>query len=1164
MPSAILFPLEFFRFKVRIQLQDKYTGYPLGNVPITLVAELVDGDTKLRQAIGALVSDHVGYVSFSLKRCETLNIYKIYKKEGCITAITALLVDAPSIGINAFDLIQKIFEADNVDFSVVLPGEIAIKVERRFDSAFVVKGSREKIESDCNCNIQFRGLRSIEDDDELDRLISPGSFFVQDPVLVGEGACQIPTPAATPPKNIRFFEVVLNGGNNPFWGHPEQEIVLDGNANPNADVKIFTKSATVMRYLQRWTPLGYSLGDIRYSLPLAPGESVNLAVIEWSREDRITRRDSVDSVEALNHKQRRDRDIEETVAAALSENQGGGSFMAGVSATASATVPLKGIPVNLGLGTALGGGVTHTWGNRNIEGETAQNIRDRLSQVSEIQRSLNSTTVIQISQAEKNNLSTRTVANHNRCHAMTIQYFEVLRNYRVDLFRLSNLDAILVPFIPFDLSADEEVLKREHLLRPSLLNPDLAAGFDAIRIRRFGSTLLDAPPPKPEAETETKYWSGTSERRIIPVKNSEISNWDNTGLFIGADSKVSVQESPDSGWIAYGIGLDYGAGGGEQIPDAEKGKWREGNAQKFSLIAKIGQKNYPVGASGTFIVLEDGLLEFFVNDEIGHYNDNWAIPKGGEPIISPPNYHPVRGLKFTVTVNRPSPATNSGVPVSPESPDTRKALNTFLADSLLAHLVDNSAYYNKIIWLGMDRTELEMILGTALEAHEGWSEALEGIFATPVAIWRNYLAFVHGGGNPPHELIELRPAITSQIIALPTRGVLAEAQLGNCIACEERDATRVQEWTLRADDRAPGLTGLIPGPKAQQPTFPGQVTLGTPGVAIQPFPDAPAPTALADALEVLGKSDIFRNMSAQAEIGGLLNKLAEGSFKTLEEAKEAAKKAKDKVDSALHEADDSGATPMTPSGVSATDLADRLSLLPEIKSFAKDAGLTPDEYKQFAMDQMYGTRPATKQAPPQTRSPQLIPQAKPDEVQITIRVYDAWEHYVESNIQCWFSDDVLGPQNLMHTGIRKNINYSSAEVEGKLNPIKGLTTGVLDLFVQILSPIYENLSSDVVDLQCGGIPYSFPKGTRYAVFYARQEHEDVKVTVSAGETLANKVGSELAGKVGLGAQIKVVEASLESSGQRKWEDEYNKKQEKTTEFTLRVPLPLLKVTQAGH
>ncbi len=1160
MPSPILFPLEFFRFKIRIQLQDKYTGYPLGSIPITLVAELADINTKLRQTIGTLVSDHVGYVSFSLKRCKTSYIESL---KGCFF-ITALLVDAPSIGVISFDLTQTIFKDDNaiieplpITFSFTPPpgDEFRIKKDRYFDSVFIVKGSREQKENGCNCNIPFKGLRSIEEEDEIDRLISPGSFFVQDPVLIGEGACQIPTPAATPPKNIRLFQVVLNGAN-PFQENPEQEIILDGNANQNPDVKILTKRAKVARYLQRWTPLGYSLGDICYSLPLAPGESVNLAVIEWSREDRITRRDSVDSVEALNHKQRRDRDIEETVAAALSEDQGGGSFMAGVSATASATAPVKEMPVNLGLGTALGGGVTHTWGNRDISAETAQNIRDRLSQASEIQRSLNSTTVIQINQAEKNTLSSRTVANHNRCHAMTIQYFEVLRNYRVDLFTLSDLDAILVPFIPFDLSDNNEVLKREHLLRPSLLNSDLAAGFDAIRIRRFGPTLLDAPPPKPE--TEAKYWSGTSERRIIPVNNSEISNWDNTGLFIEADSKVSVQESPDSGWISYGIGLDYGAGGGEQIPDAEKVKWREGNAPKFSLIAKIGQKNYPVGASGTFTASEDGLLEFFVNDEIGQYNNNWAIPKGGQPLIPLPNS--VKGLKFTVTVNRPSPAENSGVPVSPESPDTRKALNAFLADALLAHLVDNSAYYNKIIWLGMDRTELEMILGKALD---GKSKALEGIFATPVAIWRNYLAFLHEG-DPQHAPIEFGPAITSQIIALPTRGVLAEAQLGNCIACEERDATRIQEWTLRADDRAPGLTGLIPGPKAEQPTFPGQVTLGTPGLAIQSFPDVPAPTALAAALEVLGKSDIFRNMSAQAEVGGLLNKLAEGSFKTLEEAKEAAKKAKDKVDSALHEADDSGTTPMTPSGVSATDLADRLSLLPEIKSFAKDAGLTPDEYKQFAMDQMYGTRPATKQAPLQTRTPQLIPQAKPDEVQITIRVYDAWEHYVEANIQCCFFDDVLGPQNLMHTGIRKNVNYSSAEVEGKLNPIKGLTTGVFDLLVQILSPIYENLSSDVVDLQCGGIPYSFPKGTRYAVFYARQEHEDVKVTVSAGEALANKVGSELAGKVGLGAQTKVVEASLEFSGAKKWEDEYSKKQEKTTEFTLRVPLPRLKVTQAGH
>jgi hypothetical protein len=1178
MKPLIFFPLEFFRFKTRIRLLDENNGHPLGGIPITLTAELSDGDPTLRFVVGTLVTDHVGYVSFSLKRFASLT--PAFPPNLNTDRITSLRIDAPGVGIKDLDLTQTIFSGDMsklkiegplrpIDYLVLfanlasnrfgnLAGMDGAVGNNYFDTAFIVKGSRQKAEGDCLCDRAIKGMRSIEDDDDLDRIISPGSFYVQDPILVGSGACQVPTPASTPPKDIRLFHVVLNGSD-PFKETPERDIILNGAAVPGTASK--TKRAKVARYLQRWTPLGYSLGDIRYSLPLAPGESVNLAVIEWSREDRITRRDSAYSAESLDHKQRRARDIEETVAAAVSEEQGGGSFMAGLSGAASATVPISGVPVNLALGTALGGGVTHTWGERDISGETAQYIRDRLSQASEMQRSLNSTTVIQVDQKEKNTLSSRTVANHNRGHAMTIQYFEVLRNYRVDLYKLNELSAVLVPFIPFVFD-DAVALKWEHLLKPALLNPDLAPGFDALRLKQHGATLLDAPATSnspattTQPTTSTNYWSGTSDRAISPVKNSEISNYDNTGFMIAANSQVHVSESVDSGWIAYGIGLDYGAGGGGAIPAGDKAKWKDGDAPKYSLVAKIGSNTYPVGASRTFTALNEGLLEFFVNDEIGRYNDNWAIPKGGEPAFPLPNYNPVRGLRFKVTVTRVTSPTQ-GTTVTPSqdlqeaNPATRKALNSFRADALVAHLKSNSGYYNRVVWLGMDRTELELILGAALSALPG---AFEALYATPVAIWRNYLAFVNGA--PELEASPSTKPLTSQVVALPSRGVLAEAQLGSCVATEKRDASLIQEWTLRSDDRAPNLDQLVPGPKGQQPNFPGLVQLGAPVISIQPFPEAPAPTALAAALQVLGKGDIFRNMSAQAEVGSLLEKLADGTFKSLEEAVSAAKKAKEKVDKAEKDASDE----LEPSRVSATDLADRFSLLPEIKTFAKDVGLDPDEYKQFAMDQMYGTQP-TKRPPAPTGKQTPIPQAKPDEVQIAIRVRDAWDRPADADIQCWLTDDSSGPMNVMHTGIRRNANSSSAMVLGLLPPLKGLTKGVMDLSVQMLSSSYENMSSDVVDLNAGGIPYSFPSGTRFATFYARQEYEEVKVTVNAGESLANKVASELAGKVAAGAEIKVVEASLEVSGSRNWEDEYSRTQTVTKEFVLRVPKPQIKVTQ---
>lgn len=50
----------------------------------------------------------------------------------------------------------------------------------------------------------------------------------------------------------------------------------------------------MLEFRQRWQPIGQSPGDIVYSLPLAPGESLDLAMIDSSRADSFARLDTTD------------------------------------------------------------------------------------------------------------------------------------------------------------------------------------------------------------------------------------------------------------------------------------------------------------------------------------------------------------------------------------------------------------------------------------------------------------------------------------------------------------------------------------------------------------------------------------------------------------------------------------------------------------------------------------------------------------------------------------------------------------------------------------------------------------------------------------------------------------------------------------------------------
>ena len=72
--------------------------------------------------------------------------------------------------------------------------------------------------------------------------------------------------------------------------------------------------------------------------------------------------------------------------------------------------------------------------------------------------------------------TTEVVANHNHCHAMTIQYFEVLRHLRVthELADVQECLFVPLPMTPFDRA---KALRWRQSLETYLQRPELAAGL---------------------------------------------------------------------------------------------------------------------------------------------------------------------------------------------------------------------------------------------------------------------------------------------------------------------------------------------------------------------------------------------------------------------------------------------------------------------------------------------------------------------------------------------------------------------------------------------------------------------------------------------------------------------------------------------------------------
>ncbi|MBN7769291.1 helix-hairpin-helix domain-containing protein [Marinobacter daepoensis] len=262
------------------------------------------------------------------------------------------------------------------------------------------------------------------------------------------------------------------------------EVTIDWDDEPTIYQATSLAHGHLLSFKQEWISDGYSLGDIIYSLPLAPGQKKQLVVLDWEQRATGNRSERFDYSESLENELGRDRDVNEIVTGVLRESQRGGS-------TARTSAIGFGAAAG-GIGTGVGGliGVaggaskasSTAWQNnaRSTALNSAHALRDRTTQTANAVRSQRATVIEATTQGEQFSVQTESVANYNHCHAMTVQYFEVLRHFRVEQ-RLSGVqECLFVPLIvtPFSF---EKVLRWRESLAANLQNSRLRSGFSAIQ-----------------------------------------------------------------------------------------------------------------------------------------------------------------------------------------------------------------------------------------------------------------------------------------------------------------------------------------------------------------------------------------------------------------------------------------------------------------------------------------------------------------------------------------------------------------------------------------------------------------------------------------------------------------------------------------------------------
>jgi hypothetical protein len=211
----------------------------------------------------------------------------------------------------------------------------------------------------------------------------------------------------------------------------------------------------------RFTPAGIERGELVYSLPLAPGESVNIAHKEWSNTSEEFSKIVTDYMEAFSEEGVSEKS--EIAEAASSESQ----HSTGLDASVTATGSYGSVSVTASLGY-------------NVSDSASQSEQFSRNQSIDLTRKASSRTRREhkmsfkvASAAGTEDQAVRTITNPFPDRATRLDYYQLIRKWRVELYRYGIR-------LTYDLTIPEpgsDILSR--LQEVKAINAALEEGFGA-------------------------------------------------------------------------------------------------------------------------------------------------------------------------------------------------------------------------------------------------------------------------------------------------------------------------------------------------------------------------------------------------------------------------------------------------------------------------------------------------------------------------------------------------------------------------------------------------------------------------------------------------------------------------------------------------------------
>jgi GH25 family lysozyme M1 (1,4-beta-N-acetylmuramidase) len=637
---------------------------------------------------------------------------------------------------------------------------------------------------------------------------------------------------------------------------------------------------------------GYSLGTVAKTLTLAPRQVIKIEKVEFRRNEESRRQETTRLFDQVSDSLSHDRTYEDSVQANLAEWERGESESSMSAGAGGIGFFYAGFLIGGGGASSNANSSSSQEGGRRTSASEEQRLRDTVRRYGDALRKLDSIVVNQVTQEESTTGTVEIVRNPNYGHSLTVIYYQILRHLKVETAVVGVRECLFVPFAisPFTVARvfrwreliqaglrDREYLPAIRYLKDvltSFVHSDVPIGRRSDQPVTYihGSLFLrlgiERPADKDDGAFDQSTWlvvrpylgapalliyqrlkviDETQRDAVFQQQHAGIiaTSWvdtltmDASGTPLEADFTIATRYQ-----FNRTVRVDFSV-------QAPAGVTRE----KLALIHVQASKSLPPGSVANL----ESMTFTYATDQ---FERTVNVNQGVGDLIALETGAPDIGASISATPDRW------------ERTDVRSEMIEAVND-LLEHINQHVEYYTKLIFWGMDRDRLWMLIDGFYVPGTKQVSIASVVERDPVAIIGNALVFRVSAGSflgigdikTPADLfnhyVSLEAPSEPMLVSLPTDGLYAQTIMDECAALEEHFGNT--DWVLNDPD--PALGEIAPELLASRRTEPANTTptpLPQTIINLQNTPEAPAVSGLTGALNAVTNANAFRDMAGLA------------------------------------------------------------------------------------------------------------------------------------------------------------------------------------------------------------------------------------------------------------------------------------------------------------